>query len=76
MTRQVNVRLDDIHLTLLDEMVKQTESLGFESSRTDTIQRAIYSLANNVALGESKTAEIIQGVLNRRYEITEKGEED
>lgn len=61
MTKQVNVRLDEGILMLLDEMVLKVKSMNYDSkaSRTSIIESAIYNFANDHILGNERCMEIL-----------------
>lgn len=58
-SQQVNIRLDAVHLALLDEMVKEMKSKNIQTSRTDVIQKAIYTFAQDVTLDPKRVSKII-----------------
>lgn len=59
MTKQINVRLDEIHLALLEKMVEELESKGVNTNKTDVIQKALYTLARETILDPQTVTEII-----------------
>lgn len=59
MTKQINVRLDEIHLTLLDKMVEKLESRGVKTNKTDVIQKALFTFARETVLDPQVVNEII-----------------
>jgi hypothetical protein len=56
---QINIRLDDLHVELLDMMVEKLKHDGVKTNRTDVIQKALYSFARDNVLEGQKIMEII-----------------
>ncbi|MDQ0257960.1 hypothetical protein J2S74_005423 [Evansella vedderi] len=59
MSKQMNIRLDEVHMSLLEKMVEKMKEEGINTNKTDTIQKAIYSFARNNVLGQEVVSEII-----------------
>lgn len=55
---QINIRLDDLHLALLDTAVKVLKEKGTKTNRTDLIEKAIYSFTREI-LSDSQVSEIV-----------------
>lgn len=52
MSKPINVRLDEIHISVLEETVKKLQEKGVKTNKTDTIQKAIYNFGNEVLSNE------------------------
>jgi len=50
MSTQINIRLDDVHLAILEAMIEKMQKDGIKSNRTDCIQKALYSFARDYVL--------------------------
>lgn len=59
MSKPISVRLDDVHLALLERMVEKLTEEGVKTNKTDVIQKAIYSLARNTVLDMEEVSRII-----------------
>lgn len=58
-TKQINIRLDEIHLELLEKMVEKLEQDGIKTSKSDVIQKALYVFARESVLDSKTVVEII-----------------
>jgi hypothetical protein len=56
--RQINIRIEDMHLELLDKLVEASNQSGIESNRTNMIQRAIFNFAVEV-IGQYNVNDIV-----------------
>lgn len=59
MSQQMNIRLDDIHVELLEKMVEKLKSEGVKTNKTDVIQKALYSFARDSVLDSKTVSEVI-----------------
>lgn len=59
MTKQINIRLDEIHLALLEKIVEELEGKGVNTNKTDVIQKALYTFARETVLDPQTVTEII-----------------
>lgn len=59
MSKQINVRLDPVHLALLESIEKKMKENDIPTSKTDVIQKALYVFARETVLGAEEVAEII-----------------
>lgn len=59
MSKPINIRLDDIHLELLNKVVEKLQSDGVKTNKTDVIQKALYSFARETVLDSNTVMEII-----------------
>lgn len=60
MSKQINVRLDEVHLALLERMVEALKEKGVNNTnKTDVIQKALYSFARDSVLGADEVTLII-----------------
>lgn len=55
----MNIRIDDIHSELLENMVEKLEKNGVKTNKTDIIQKAIYAFAYETVLGKEVVSEIV-----------------
>lgn len=63
MTKQINVRLDEIHLALLEKMVEKLEGKGVKTNKTDVIQKAIFTFAKENVLD----TQVVNEIIDRHY---------
>jgi hypothetical protein len=66
-SKQMNIRIDEIHQELLEMLVADWEESKVKTNRTDIIQRSIYSYAK-LMLGEHKVKEIVDKHLSGNKE--------
>jgi uncharacterized membrane protein len=59
MSKQINIRLDEVHHALLEKMVEKLETEGVKTNKTDVIQKALYSFARESVLDSKTVTEII-----------------
>lgn len=59
MSKQINIRLDEVHTALLEKMVEKLEGDGVNTNKTDVIQKALYTFARETVLDQKKVTEII-----------------
>lgn len=59
MSKQINIRLDKVHLALLEKMVDKLTEEGVKTSKTDVIEKALYSFARDNVLGAEKVSDIV-----------------
>jgi hypothetical protein len=60
MSKQINIRLDEVHLVLLERMVEKLKEDGVKNTnKTDVIQKALYSFARESVLGAEEVGTII-----------------
>lgn len=59
MSKQMNIRLDDIHHELLNKMVEKLQKEGIKTNKTDVIQKALYSFARESVLDPDTITDII-----------------
>lgn len=64
MSKTMSFRLDDVHVALLEEMVKKLESEGVKTNKTDVVQKALYSFARESVLDP----EVITGIIDKYYQ--------
>lgn len=60
MKKQVNMRLQDIHIDLIDELVSVYGEYGLKFSKADIVQMALASLVGKEAILQKEIAEKIQ----------------
>lgn len=58
MSNPISIRLDDVHLTLINKMIEKLKDEGIDKNRTDVIQMAIYLLSKEI-LGMEEVSDII-----------------
>lgn len=58
MNKQINIRIDEIHLELLEKLIESFKKGDVKTNRTDMIQRSIYTFANQI-LGEAEVKKIV-----------------
>lgn len=63
MANPISVRLDEVHLALLEKMIEKLGEEGVKTNRTDVIQKALYSFARDVVLG----SEEVTGIIDKHY---------
>ncbi|HAJ4038262.1 hypothetical protein DTX80_18020 [Bacilli bacterium] len=63
MSKQINIRLDEIHYKLLEQMVETLEKQGVKTNKTDVIQKALYIFAKESVLD----SEIVTKIIDRNY---------
>lgn len=59
LSKQMNIRLDDIHHELLNKMVEKLQKEGIKTNKTDVIQKALYSFARESVLDPDTITDII-----------------
>ncbi|GGH89132.1 hypothetical protein JOD43_004472 [Pullulanibacillus pueri] len=59
MTKQMNIRLDEVHAALLEKMVETLGNQGIKTNKTDVIQKALYVFARESVLSDKEVTEII-----------------
>lgn len=59
MSKQINIRLDEVHMALLERMVEKLTEEGVKTNKTDVIQKALYVFARESVLGAEETGRII-----------------
>jgi hypothetical protein len=59
MSKQINIRLDEVHQALLERMVEKLTEEGVNTNKTDVIQKALYVFARESVLGPEEVGEII-----------------
>lgn len=68
MSNPISIRLDDVHLTLINKMIEKLKDEGIDKNRTDVIQMAIYLLSKEI-LGMEEVSDIIDKRLKNRLSI-------
>lgn len=58
MSKQMNIRLDNVHLELLEKTVEKLKNEGVNTNKTDVIEKAIY-LFSKEFLGMEEVSKII-----------------
>jgi hypothetical protein len=58
MSKPISVRLDEVHLELLNKTIEKLKDQGINKNRTDVIQMAIYLLSKEF-LGKQEVGKII-----------------
>lgn len=58
MSKPINIRLDEIHLELLEMTIKKLEEREIKTNRTDLIQKAIYAFSREY-LDEEEITKVI-----------------
>ncbi|MFC7296789.1 hypothetical protein, partial [Marinobacter aromaticivorans] len=53
------IRIDEIHLALLEAIVEKFKEQGIKANKTNVIEKAIYSFASDYALEDQTIKEII-----------------
>jgi hypothetical protein len=61
-SKQLNIRVDDIHQELLEKLIETYEANKVKTNKTDMIQRSIYAFSKNV-LGDY----VVREVLDKHY---------
>jgi hypothetical protein len=56
--KPINIRIEEMHLELLDKLVEASNQSGIESNRTHMIQKAIYNFAVEV-MGQYNVNDIV-----------------
>jgi hypothetical protein len=59
MSKPMSMRLDDIHVVLLERMVEKLTEKGIKTNKTDVIQNAIYYFARDRVLDAEEVSKII-----------------
>lgn len=59
MSKPMSIRLDEVHLALLEKMVDKLKEEGVKTNKTDVIQKGIYYLARNEILGAEEVGKVI-----------------
>ncbi|MEQ6378623.1 hypothetical protein RZN25_17595 [Bacillaceae bacterium S4-13-56] len=59
MSKPINLRMDEVHLALLEAMVEKLTEEGVKTNKTDVIQKAIYSFARESVLDPDTITKII-----------------
>lgn len=61
MTKQINVRLDYVHLSLLDEMASELSNVYKKKiTRTEVIEKALFNFASDYVLEKEKVDSILK----------------
>lgn len=55
MSKQMNIRLDEVHQALLEKVVEKIRELGGKTNKTDVIQKGIYTLSKELLDDETIT---------------------
>lgn len=63
MSKQMNIRISDVHLDLLEKTVETLIENGTETNKTDVIQKAIYSFAVDYILED----EVVSDIMDRHF---------
>lgn len=62
MSKQINIRLDDIHYELLEKIVNELASKDIKANKTNVIEKALFVFADDVLSSES-----IKETIDRHY---------
>ncbi|MDC3422866.1 hypothetical protein NC661_21210 [Aquibacillus koreensis] len=63
MSKPTNIRLDEVHVALLEAMVEKLKADGVKTNKTDVIQKAIYSFAVDSVLDN----ETVKSIIDKHY---------
>jgi hypothetical protein len=74
MSKQINIRLDEVHLMLLERMAEKLADEGVKTNKTDVIQKALYSFARSTVLGAEETGKIIDNHYSGIYKGLDLGD--
>ena len=59
MSKQMNIRIDDIHNELLEKMLSKLTEDGVKTNKTDVIQKALFNFARETVLDPEEVTEVI-----------------
>lgn len=59
MSKQMSIRIDDVHNSLLEAMVEKLKEEGVKTNKTDVIQKALFFFARESVLDDKDITEII-----------------
>lgn len=63
MSKQMNIRISDVHLDLLEKTVETLIENGIKTNKTDVIQKAIYGFAVDYVLDD----EVVSDIMDRHF---------